>query len=102
VVEISQWPKIEDVAVLEYREYPYHITHYDPDHPDYIPDRKADYYARISTDQFNYQLDRLKSDLKMQREVSSIPQFRSMKPSLSLIGLTYEASQESQRTSLEA
>lgn len=63
--EIKEWPKIEDVATLEYREYPYHITHYDPDHPDFIPDRKEDYYARIKTDKFNYYLDRLKSDLKI-------------------------------------
>ena len=28
---------------LEYKVYPYHITHYDPAHSDYIPAQRQDY-----------------------------------------------------------
>ena len=62
-------PDIEKVAELEYKQYPYYISHFDPDHPDYVPSWKDDYYARIKTDSHNYLLDRLKSDLKMQKQV---------------------------------
>jgi hypothetical protein len=60
---LSLHPDIEKVANLEYKKYPYHISHYDPDHPDYIASNSDDYKARVKLDSYNYLLDRLKSDL---------------------------------------
>ena len=54
---------------LEYKTYPYHITHYDPEHKDYVPSVRDDYKKRIKLDTYNLMVQRLKNDVQMQQQV---------------------------------
>ncbi|CAD8172257.1 unnamed protein product [Paramecium octaurelia] len=54
---------------LEYKAFPYHVTHYDPAHEDYIPAQRQDYKQRLTVDTHNMLVDGVKRDVTMQRQV---------------------------------
>jgi hypothetical protein len=62
-------PDLEKYAKLEYKEYPYYLSHYDPESPDYIASERDDYKRRIAVDSYNNIIDKLKHDLAMQKQV---------------------------------
>lgn len=60
------YEQLDNVAAkVEYKSYPYHIAHYDPESPAYIPSDRDDYRKRLQVDVHNHMIDKLKKDLKM-------------------------------------
>lgn len=63
---------MEEYAYLEYKKYPDHLSHYNRDSKDYIKSYRDEFKAQNKVSSYNYYVDRLKSDLKMQRRVHDI------------------------------
>jgi hypothetical protein len=51
---------------------PYHISHNNPKSKDYIYSEANDKYDRTVVESYNHMVDRLKSDIKLQRQVHEI------------------------------
>eukprot|EP01017_Pseudomicrothorax_dubius_P003968 TRINITY_DN106_c0_g1_i1.p1 TRINITY_DN106_c0_g1~~TRINITY_DN106_c0_g1_i1.p1 ORF type:complete len:513 (-),score=148.62 TRINITY_DN106_c0_g1_i1:146-1684(-) len=65
---------VEDYAYLGYKKFPTHIPHFDPKNKAYVPSERDEATVRYQVDSHNYLVDRLKSDLKMQRQVHEMLQ----------------------------
>ena len=65
-------PKIEDHAYVEYKKYPYHISHNDPKNPGYIYSERDEEKQHTPVKAYNDLLDKLKNDIKMQEHVYDI------------------------------
>jgi hypothetical protein len=65
--EYVQW--LEDSAYTEYKEYPNHIGHWNPQSPDYIPAHREEEWKQKSVDGYNWMITEFKSNIKAQKEV---------------------------------
>lgn len=83
---INNGGKIEDIAVMEYREFPIHIGHFNPESPDYIEAPRDESLLKRSIESHNEIINGLKRDLKIQREYQEAiqqldrPYLRSLTP----------------------
>lgn len=60
---LKQKGKIEDVAVMEYKKMPSHLTHFDKKSPDYIESDYDDHHLATQIHDYNEIIDNLKTDL---------------------------------------
>lgn len=80
---------IENSAYMEYKQYPLHISHWNPDSPDYVESPREEDFLRRQIDGFNDVIDNLKNCIKLQEELYDAvermdrPYLTSGKPGLS-------------------
>ena len=64
-------PKLEDIAYLDYKSWP-NIAHNDPHSKKYISSERDEYHDKVKVDSFNYYVDSIKRDIKLQNEVNRV------------------------------
>lgn len=62
-------PKIQDYAKMTYKKLPLYISHFNPKSKDYIPSERDERHNFVPVESYNYLIDRLKGDIKLQEEV---------------------------------
>lgn len=67
---IQKGNKIEDVVDFEYKKYPTHIDHWNPESEGYISAPREEKTLRDSINEHNDVLDQFKRDLKLQEQVT--------------------------------
>lgn len=60
--------RIEEVAEMEYKKYPYHISHNNPSSPDFVASEFVDNQKKAEVEDYNRIIDNLKLDLKLMDE----------------------------------
>lgn len=66
---IKRGGKAEDFVSFEYKEYPYHIDHWNPESPNYIESPREEHKLKNQIKDHNDMLDQFKRDLKLQIQV---------------------------------
>ena len=64
--------RLQDIrqdAYMEYKEYPLHIGHWNPNSPDYVHSERDESILNRSIDGYNEIIDNLKTSLKLQEEL---------------------------------
>lgn len=59
----------ESLNYVDYKKYPTHISHWDPNSPDYVPCEISDSIEERSVSSYNQIIDDLKTDLRLQEEI---------------------------------
>lgn len=66
---IKRGGKAEDFVSMEYKKYPFHIDHWNPDSPNYIHAPREENRLKNQINDHNEMLDQFKHDLKLQIQV---------------------------------
>lgn len=61
--------ELRDNAYLEYKQYPNHIGHFNPDSPDYVKSEREEDLVRREVKGYNDIIDNFKNCLKLQEEL---------------------------------
>ncbi len=62
---LQEGHRVEDVANMEYKKYPYHLSHFNPSSPDYVASEFVDNQKKAEIEDYNRIIDNLKLDLKL-------------------------------------
>ena len=66
---IRRGGRAEDFVDFEYKKYPFHIEHWDPESPNYVESPREEHRLKCSLNDHNDMLDQFKRDLKLQTQV---------------------------------
>lgn len=61
--------ELKDVAYMDYKEYPTHIPHWNPESPDYVASPREEELLKRQVDGYNDIIDNLKHCLQLQEEL---------------------------------
>jgi len=65
--EYIEW--LKESAFLEYKSYPNHIGHWNPESPEYLESSREEHTLKSSVDGYNSLIDEFKTNIKLQEEL---------------------------------
>ena len=69
---LKEGHEVEDIVDMRYKKYPYHLSHNNPQSPDYVASEFIDNQKKAEIDDYNRIIDDLKLNLELLKEYEEI------------------------------